>query len=430
MKKINTILILLVIGLTLLSCGRSQSPSTADKGSAQKTADIPETYGAEVSFFCKAKTLSNGDKIKVFITLELKKGFENLSVDKFDSRFAGSYAVLPDYGRKDYITTGSIFLTQEAVHILKPNVFSVEFSFAKPSVNQTSGLLLIEISDLQTKQKAGDELVVHFTDERIADEFAIFRPGVKIPVISNFFQSGDSVQIKNLAQDSKTFLVSHYSGNLDAASSPLAVAVKNINPFRNFKTDSSFSVSTNTTIILSKPGLYFFTKDSLKNNGITVFITDNRYPRMTHPVDLLKPLIYISSNDENRENQVTPEPKKTLDKYWLKLASGNEDIARRNIRQYYRRVTLANQLFTTYKEGWKTDMGMVFIVMGPPNKITRLKDRQLWTYSNNPNFSEINFTFMKRPNQFTENNYELIRYAEYEPIWFPAVEQWRTGSID
>ena len=71
---------------------------------------------------------------------------------------------------------------------------------------------------------------------------------------------------------------------------------------------------------------------------------------------------------------------------------------------------------------------MVFIVMGRPDNIRFLKDKEVWVYTRNAKFSEINFTFTKRPNQFTEDHYELSRFAEFQPIWFPAVEQWRSGE--
>ncbi len=81
------------------------------------------------------------------------------------------------------------------------------------------------------------------------------------------------------------------------------------------------------------------------------------------------------------------------------------------------------------KEGWKTDKGMIFIIMGPPDRVQRSKDREVWVFSQRANFSEINFTFNRRPNQFVDDHYELQRYVEYQPIWYPMVEAWRTGAV-
>ena len=83
----------------------------------------------------------------------------------------------------------------------------------------------------------------------------------------------------------------------------------------------------------------------------------------------------------------------------------------------------------TYKEGWKTDKGMIYLVLGPPSRIQRNGLREVWLYSQSANFSEIIFTFYRKPNQFSEDHYELVRYPEYGAYWYPFVEAWRTGSV-
>ncbi len=54
--------------------------------------------------------------------------------------------------------------------------------------------------------------------------------------------------------------------------------------------------------------------------------------------------------------------------------------------EHYRRVEYANERFTVFREGWKTDMGMVYIILGPPNDIERHpyppgdKPYEIWYY--------------------------------------------------
>ncbi|MBC8109996.1 MAG: GWxTD domain-containing protein [Verrucomicrobia bacterium] len=235
------------------------------------------------------------------------------------------------------------------------------------------------------------------------------------------------MQLSSLTGESKKMLVTRYTNINEPAFSPLAFS-KKYDLQKVLKADSVFEINSQTPFTLTTAGTYFFRAGNDTTDGITIFVADKRFPRFTQAKDLLKPVIYISSNDEIREANTAKEPKRTLDRYWLRLAGGNEDAAKRNVKLYYRRVTQANLLFTTYKEGWKTDLGMVFIVFGPPDKINRLKDRQIWTYKDVPNFQEVNFTFVKRPNQLAENNYELLRYAEYDQAWTPLVEAWRNGG--
>lgn len=41
------------------------------------------------------------------------------------------------------------------------------------------------------------------------------------------------------------------------------------------------------------------------------------------------------------------------------------------MEEYYRRVQYANEHFSGMREGWRTDMGMVYILLGPPNDVER-----------------------------------------------------------
>jgi GWxTD domain-containing protein len=54
--------------------------------------------------------------------------------------------------------------------------------------------------------------------------------------------------------------------------------------------------------------------------------------------------------------------------------------------EYYRRIEYANKNFSHYSEGWKTDRGMVFVILGSPNNINRhpfehnTKPYEVWEY--------------------------------------------------
>ena len=39
--------------------------------------------------------------------------------------------------------------------------------------------------------------------------------------------------------------------------------------------------------------------------------------------------------------------------------------------QYYYRVSYTNEHFTSFSPGWKTDMGMIYILFGPPDDTQR-----------------------------------------------------------
>ena len=79
--------------------------------------------------------------------------------------------------------------------------------------------------------------------------------------------------------------------------------------------------------------------------------------------------------------------------------------------EYYARVQTANERYTNYFDGWKSDMGMVYIIYGDPSSIERYpfsqnsKPYEVWDYY------EINrrFTFI--------DNTGFGDYRLTNPIW-------------
>lgn len=59
------------------------------------------------------------------------------------------------------------------------------------------------------------------------------------------------------------------------------------------------------------------------------------------------------------------------------------------MEEYYKRIGYANRYFSTsFRDGWETDMGMVYVTLGPPDDIERypyepnLKPYEVWYYYN------------------------------------------------
>lgn len=91
-------------------------------------------------------------------------------------------------------------------------------------------------------------------------------------------------------------------------------------------------------------------------------------------------LLYIESAktlDEKRQRFVAFWDKRNPDP-----SSGRNPL----MEEYYRRVQFANKEFTQFMEGWKTDRGMVYIRLGPPENIERhpfemnSKPYEIWYY--------------------------------------------------
>ena len=103
-------------------------------------------------------------------------------------------------------------------------------------------------------------------------------------------------------------------------------------------------------------------------------------------------MIYIANPEEvsyinDAEDRL--EKAKRFVAYWTKYDSNPSDQYNPVFNEYYHRVAMANANFTTYSlEGWRSDRGMVFIILGPPDNIERhpfeyyAKPYEVWQYYN------------------------------------------------
>jgi len=173
---------------------------------------------------------------------------------------------------------------------------------------------------------------------------------------------------------------------------------------------------------------YFLQTDSSSFSGVTVVSTPPLYPRLIKIDDVIQPLVYISTKTEFDDIEYSQDKKKAFDRFWLDITR-SPDRAVKTIRYYFRQIAGANRFFTGYKQGWKTDMGMVFIIFGSPDAVRRSATTETWIYDNLGGNENIVFSFNKIRNIFTPNYYDLARTEELKRFWFQRVNQWRKGRI-
>lgn len=102
-------------------------------------------------------------------------------------------------------------------------------------------------------------------------------------------------------------------------------------------------------------------------------------------------MIYISGSSIRDEIEETKDSEERLQKfrnYWKSKDPSPSTIQNEVLFEYYRRVAYANKHFKHYYAGWKTDMGMIYIVLGPPNNVERhpfeydSRPYEIWYYYN------------------------------------------------
>jgi GWxTD domain-containing protein len=92
---------------------------------------------------------------------------------------------------------------------------------------------------------------------------------------------------------------------------------------------------------------------------------------------------YIASNEELNYIEDAESYNEMLSRfkdYWKAKDPSPNTPENEVLVEYYRRVAYASKNFESYYDGWKTDMGMIYITLGPPNQV----DRHPFDYNSKP----------------------------------------------
>lgn len=101
--------------------------------------------------------------------------------------------------------------------------------------------------------------------------------------------------------------------------------------------------------------------------------------------------VYIATPDElhyMEDGKDVAEKTKRFLEFWKKKDPSPNNDENEVFDEYFRRVQYANENFSNYTEGWRSDRGMVFIILGAPNNIDRhpfeydSKPYEVWEYYN------------------------------------------------
>jgi len=178
-------------------------------------------------------------------------------------------------------------------------------------------------------------------------------------------------------------------------------------------------------------GIYYFTEDKNLdlNRGFPLFNFGKGFPLVQTPSDLAKPIVYLDSLDLIPDIDSTEKlTKLAVDNYWLDKAN-NMDKSRELLKIYYNRVMFANMYFTSYKEGWQTDRGMIYIIYGLPDYLFKSGKEERWIYNPEGAGTGITFTFNYAESPFSLNHYVLDREKLKATAWNEAIKMWEKGEI-
>ncbi|MDH4057491.1 MAG: GWxTD domain-containing protein [Cyclobacteriaceae bacterium] len=242
------------------------------------------------------------------------------------------------------------------------------------------------------------------------------------PVLQTYSRINDRVHVKGLKQD-QPHLVSYYDNEFPAAGPPFSTAQAGVSV--TIKPDSTFTVLHDALFSLNEKGLYLVQDDTTSSIGLAFRIEDD-YPKVGKLESLHGPMIYICTKLEYDKVKAAGSDKAKFDKVILNI-TGNSDRAKIFMRSYFKRVEQANAYFSSYKEGWKTDRGMIYIIYGLPEAVYLSEDREVWEYKNT-NFKG-RLTFVRSSTLFDPENYVLIREKKLSDTWYLMIDLWRKARF-
>lgn len=189
-----------------------------------------------------------------------------------------------------------------------------------------------------------------------------------------------------------------------------------------------------------EPGNYRFEVQLLQGDSVIATrardfgVKNAYYPTLRLVRELAEPLVYLMGNREYEDLMAlstADSMKMAIDSFWLKNIR-NPRLASSVVEMFYSRVEEANKRFSCYKEGWKTDMGMIFIVFGPPWQVEREFQSMTWYYGMQNNGPALQFRFeLLRPpgKKHSFEVYQLNRRNYYGQIYNNRVADWLDGSV-
>lgn len=278
------------------------------------------------------------------------------------------------------------------------------------------------------KNNAGSRLILDYdnTENYSENIFLLERFSHKKEICySNFVDSIKTYSVHSKKYDDAEINIEFYKSSNDII----------VPPYYNLKNtdeiilpDSIFTYRMGDSIKFINRGYYIIKPPSQDVGAMCLLNFGDSYPNILKLSDMLDPIQLISTNKDYRATMASDNLKIAIDTYWLSL-SNSQKFAREQIRVFYNRVALANRYFSDYRQGWKTDRGMLYVVLGPPTIVNISANAEEWFYGENPDVAGVLFRFEKRPSNFSGYEYFLIRDELYQTVWAQAINTWRKGRV-
>ena len=288
-------------------------------------------------------------------------------------------------------------------------------------------LISVETRDLNRGSMGLEYLYVDKSNVYSAQNFKVISSYSGYPKFMRFFLPGERFNVRYRDRSIDSIFVKYFRIESELPRPPITATADYT---MRYTPDTSFvfPLVDTANYNLRREGIYHIQVDPERDEGLTLLNFGGSFPEVKTPDELMEPLFYLTTLAEYRDLRLKPNRKLAVDDFWLKTGN-NMEKSRELLRIYYNRVVYSNLYFTSNKEGWKTDQGMIFILFGPPNRIRMDGNGESWYYFAKRKSKTVEFRFDRQGDTFSMQNLVWRKSTDSQMYWNEAVRSWKNGKV-
>ncbi len=364
-------------------------------------------YKTYPGFFLDLNNYKGTVEGKTRVDLMVQVPFENLQFIKKQKAYEAKYSIHVKFEEKN---TDKIIIDSKWIETIKAKSFSetenkanFNFSYRKFDIVPGKYSLRCEVTDKDSKKSFIFEAtanVFEYDDSVNVSDILLVSKIIKdekgqrvIPNINRKVTTADS---------SVAFYYEIYSDvERDIA---VRYYVNDKNGKEVFKEMETYTLNTGTNKIFHsidnkefKLGPHRIYAE-IKNDVFDIMTVASKnfhskikgFPDSIHDLDLaIEQMQYIATGSEIDLIREAPNETKKIERFneFWKLRDPSTFTNENEVfLEYYRRIEYANLHFGNYFKGWRSDMGMVYVTLGPPSAVERhpfdmgAKPYEIWEY--------------------------------------------------
>jgi GWxTD domain-containing protein len=414
-------------------------------GLVQAQAEMSGQENGHVPFFYVDLVNFRGDRVKDSrLDLNLKIMYDDLqfvkvAADSYRAVYEVSVIILDE---DDFQVNGKIWRDTVTVNDFEATNSRLAFHFDEASFNMSPGKYRVSIGvmDLDSRQtsfRKTSMVLRDYSADKLAVSDVLIADGTSVDGSGNLVPHPQVTAPRR--EGAKLFAFFEiYHADANTKDYEISYALKNSKGEKVFQGQASVQHAAEITpVILELPntalahGVYMIhidVKDRKQSASTEREITLHWVGIPSNIVDLdqaIEQLRYIAKKDGMKKILSAPPEKRreAFLAFWLQNDPTPGTEANELMDEYYRRVQYTNAHFSNFREGWKTDMGMVYVIFGPPSDIERnpynrstslfggrtVKAYEIW------NYYDINRQFV-----FVDE----VGYGEYRLYYPLTIEQY------